>query len=126
MSARRPSRVTVAALLLLVQVCGLAHLTLETHALGSDGALHDVAQLLEDAHDANEPHLCAPERDTHVATPSAGCAVVASWRAAVESQPSPVTLHPTTQHALPVAPTARPAPPQDVLSRAPKSSPPVS
>lgn len=126
MSPRHPSRAFVAALLLLVQGLGLAHLAVETHTVGRDGAMHDVAQLLADTHDSNDPHLCAPEEDGHLAPGSTGCAVLASWRAALEA-PASSPLHPGgASQPAPVTPHRTPAAQQDVLSRAPKLSPPAA
>ncbi|PZR13291.1 MAG: hypothetical protein DI536_13480 [Archangium gephyra] len=125
MSPRSHSRAFVTALLLLVQGLSLLHLAVETHTLGQDGAIHDIPSLLADAHDSTDPHLCAPEADAHVAPLSTGCAVIASWRAAVEA-PTPVSVElavtaPPRSTPLPVMHVAQ----QDVLSRAPKLSPPA-
>lgn len=125
MSLRSHSRAFVAALLLLVQGMGLLHLAVETHTLGQDGAIHDIPSLLADAHDSTDPHLCAPEEDGHVAPMSTGCAVVASWRAAAEL-PTLSTLTVTLHSAQsPAAPLVAYIAQQDVLSRAPKLSPPA-
>lgn len=111
--------------MLLVQALGLLHLAVETHTLGEDGSIHDVAQLIEDAHESNDPHLCSPEADSHLAPLINECAVLATWRAAVETQPLISTLPLLISTATSFTAVTRTHTPQDVLSRAPKSSPPA-
>ncbi len=111
--------------MLLAQALGLLHLAVDTHTLGEDGSIHDVAQLIEDAHESNDPHLCSPEADSHLAPLLNECAVLATWRAAVEVQPLIISLPSLATTATSFTAVAHTRAPQDVLSRAPKSSPPA-
>ncbi|MGV3619884.1 MAG: hypothetical protein ACO1OB_03650 [Archangium sp.] len=126
MSPRPHSRALVAALLLLVQGLSLLHLAVETHTVGQDGAVHDTVSLLADAHDSTDPHLCAPEEDGHLAPMSTGCAVVASLRTVVESQALTTVVVARNVSPQFVAPLVVHVAQQDVLSRAPKLSPPAA
>lgn len=118
-------RRSTVALLLLAQGLGLLHLALESHTAGDAGEQLDLSALRDDAHHSQEPHLCAPEGDAALAPVTAGCAVVAAFHA-----PALISTTPFTSCAAPELPPVRAlvtfeTPPQDVLARAPKSSPPA-
>lgn len=118
-------RRSTVALLLLAQGLGLLHLALESHTDGATGEQLDVSLLRDDSHHSQEPHICAPEDDSALAPNALECAVVAAFHA-----PAVISAAPFTSYAAPELPSVRAlvtfdTPPQDVLARAPKSSPPV-
>lgn len=118
-------RRSTVALLLLAQGLGLLHLALESHTAGATGEQLDVSLLHDDAHHSQAPHVCAPEGDAALAPFGVECAVVAAFHA-----PAVISVSHFTSYAAPELPPARAlvtfeTPPQDVLARAPKSSPPA-
>jgi hypothetical protein len=118
-------RAIISALLLLVQVLGLAHVALDRHTVSGTGAIVDVVPLATETHEADEDHLCAGDLAIHAEAPRE-CLVIAVW-----SSPSvvtePVALSSTAQLTPSGIPSASSAAPQfDALTRAPKASPPQS
>ena len=119
----RQPRAFVSALLLVVQVLGLGHVALARHALGDDGAVIDVAPLATEAHDDRAEHLCAGDVAIHADAPD-DCLVVAGFSspslitAAVTLRSSPGSLVGGIARASSLAVQL------DILSRAPKASPP--
>ena len=117
-------RRSTVALLLLAQGLGLLHLALESHTEGSAGEQHDVSQLRDDAHHSQAPHVCAPEGDA-LAPAGIDCAVIAAFHApALITAPAFITCAAPEPTPAPVSVRVE-TPPQDALSRAPKSSPPA-
>jgi hypothetical protein len=118
-------RAFISALLLLVQVLGLAHVAFDRHTVSETGAIVDVVPLATETHEGDEDHLCAGDVAIHAEAP-ADCLVIAGW-----SAPSLLTEATSLSwsHQLAVvgiSSEARAAPQLDALSRAPKASPPLS
>ncbi len=116
-------RAFVSALLLLAQVLGLGHVALGRHVLSDSGALVDVAPLAAEAHDDFREHLCAGDVTIHADAPE-DCLVVASWSAPSLLTPSFVWLERRDASSTRLAVPSFVAVQLDVLSRAPKASPP--
>ncbi len=114
------------ALLLLAQGLGLMHLALETHAEGSSGEQLDVSRLHDDAHRTREPHVCAPESDASFAQPVTDCPVLAVFQTPALISPVTFVARVTPEFSPVRSRSTFETPPQDVLSRAPKSSPPAA
>lgn len=119
----RQQRAIVSALLLAVQVLGLGHLAFASHTRGETGAMVDVVPLAVELHDAQTPHLCSGDAAFH-GDEQVDCLVVAGWSA--PSLPKQGKALDTPQQALAAsAISSRVASTQlEVLSRAPKASPP--
>lgn len=122
-SPPRQPRAIISALLLLVQVLGLGHVALDRHTLSEDGTVVDAMPLVTESHAEDEGHLCAGDVALHADAPD-DCAVLAALLA-------PSLL--TKANALGPAPEVRArgiSSPSyvevqlDVLSLAPKASPP--
>ena len=113
----------VSGLLLLVQLLGLVHVALQGHALGDDGAVIHVAPLAAEAHDDRAEHLCAGDLAIHADAPD-DCLVVAGWSSptllaagvALRRSPNPFVGGIASASSVVVQ--------LDILSRAPKASPP--
>jgi hypothetical protein len=117
-------RAPISALLLLVQVVGLGHVALGRHELNEHGAIVDVAPPALEPHEATEGHLCAGDVTIHADAPG-DCLVLAGWSAASLVTP-PVALRRAPQHVVRVTKTSSFVAVQlEVLSRAPKASPPL-
>lgn len=118
-------RRSTVALLLLAQGLGLLHLALESHTDGAAGEQLDVALLRADEHHSQAPHVCAPEGDATLASRPLECAVFAAFHAPVVLSALGVTSCAAPQLPVVRAFVTFETPPQDVLARAPKSSPPA-
>jgi hypothetical protein len=119
----RPPRALISGLLLLVQVLGLGHVALAKHTLSESGAFVDVAPLLTERHQDRGSHVCADDVAVHADAPDE-CVVLAQWRA--RSVPvAALALGAVPESGSRVLPALLEVAVQvDVLSRAPKASPP--
>lgn len=123
LSPLRQPRAIISALLLLVQVLGLGHVALARHTLSENGAVIDVVPLATETHDEEEGHLCAGDVAIHADAP-ADCVVLAGFAAPSLVTPA-LALHrwPESIDSSLRSPSFV-AVQLDVLSRAPKNSPP--
>lgn len=119
-------RAFISALLLVVQVLGLAHVVLAEHALDASGSVADVAPQLpvaaSETHSNADPHLCGHSVTLHAEAPHA-CMVVAGWTAPAVAS-SRTGLAPRTARQVAADGACVAAPQFDALSSAPKTSPP--
>ena len=117
-------RAPVSALLLLVQVLGLGHVALARHTLSENGTVVDVAPLALEAHEEEAEHLCAGDVAIHADAPD-DCLVLAGWSAASLITP-PVAIRRAQQPVVRAPKSSSFVAVQlEVLSRAPKASPPL-
>lgn len=117
-------RAPVSALLLLVQVLGLGHVALARHTLSENGTVVDVAPLALEAHEEEAEHLCAGDVAIHADAPG-DCLVLAGWSAASLITP-PVAIRRAQQPVVRAPKSSSFVAVQlEVLSRAPKASPPL-
>ena len=119
-------RAFAAALVLLVHVLGLSHSLLAPHDLREDGAVVDTVPLATEAHQDLGGHLCAGDAVAFHTGAADDCLALASWKAAsiltrgvaLGSVNEPLVVLLTSPSYV--------AAPLEVLSRAPKASPPQS
>lgn len=124
LSPLRQPRAFVSALLLLVQVVGLGHVALARHTLTDSGSIADVAGLSSEQHDSRRGHLCSNDDLALHAEGSDECAVLAVW-AAPSLVAALVSVGHASQHAVGGVSCSSFVEAQlEVLSRAPKASPP--
>lgn len=119
MNARR----WISLVVLLLQAAGLGHLALERHLLAADGTFHDAHGLTPEQHRGD--HVCSPEGEGLEAT-SSDCAVLATWAAAAMVAPGLPLTRPLAPPEPGPSAQPRAAFSVDVLSRAPKASPPLN
>jgi hypothetical protein len=121
-------RAVVSAVLLLVQALGLGHLALAEHAAGEAGAEIELApegasDTTAETHSESAPHVCGHDAVVH-AEMRLVCMVVAAWTAPSLAPQRVVLAAPSPAGPRCAARASVVAPQFDVLSRAPKSSPP--
>ena len=119
----RSLRPAVSAFLLLVQALGLGHVALAKHTLSDSGAVVEVTPLLSEKHEGRSEHLCAAEPATRAEGPD-DCLVLSGFRApSLLAAAVAIRLERETQTCR-LTSTADCVMQLDVLSRAPKASPP--
>jgi hypothetical protein len=120
-------RVLISGLLLLVQALGLGHLALADHAIGEAGAFIEVVQEGESGvaefHSESAPHMCEHKVVRH-ADGSHACMVVAGWTTAAMITWRKWLVWAVQSRLFGVTASTAVAMQFDVLSRAPKASPP--
>ena len=122
-SSLHQPRAFISALLLLVQVLGLGHVALARHTLSENGSLVDVAPLASEQHDDQDGHLCAGDVVIHADGPD-DCLVLAGWSSPSLLTSPAVLSRATASLAREIRSSSFIAVQLDVLSRAPKASPP--
>lgn len=110
-------------MLLLVQVLGLGHVALARHTLSDSGAVVDTAGLATELHQDRGGHLCSDVVAVHEDGLD-DCVVLAQWRAASMSSPAMVVQPPQSALSGAISSSSFVGVQLDVLSRAPKASPP--
>jgi hypothetical protein len=72
----------ISALLLLVQVLGLAHLAFAAHTVDGTGSVVDAVELSSEEHQHPSDHLCAGDVNVHALHAADECLVAATWKTA--------------------------------------------
>jgi len=112
------------AMMLLVQVLGLGHLTLATHTVSSTGTVVDASELSTEAHSHPAEHLCEGDVSVHAQHAADECVVVASFKtASLTVTPFTAWAEVALSSQQPSA-TERAEPALALLFVAPKASPP--
>ncbi len=118
------SRGLISALLLLVQLLGLGHVALSSHAVNAEGAVIEREELTREAHARSAEHLC--DTAVHVRAPGDDCPVVASWSAPGLLVPAHRRSRVTVAAGQVGLAAAEAGAPLELLFVAPKASPPPS
>jgi len=119
------TRSLISALLLLVQVLGLAHLAFAAHTVDGTGSVVDAVELSSEEHQHPSDHLCAGDLNVHALHAADECVVAATWKTAgvlevvvVPDAPLDTVVRPRVAFIEVDSGLA-------ALARAPKASPPL-
>jgi hypothetical protein len=119
------TRSLISALLLLVQVLGLAHLAFAAHTVDGTGSVVDAVELSSEEHQHPSDHLCAGDLNVHALHAADECVVAATWKTAGVLE---VVVVPGSE-LVPLEPGSVVLAEVDsglaALARAPKASPPL-
>ena len=120
----RQPRAFASALLLLVQVSGFGHIALARHMLTDSGSIADVAGLSSEKHESRRGHLCSTDDTALRAEGGEECSVLAARAALSLFMPRVAVACVVQQPAGGVSNSSFVEAQLEVLSRAPKASPP--
>ena len=116
-------RAFISALLICLQLFGLAHVAFARHLVSDTGAVLEFEGLAAEKHQDRGGHLCSDEATTH-AERGEDCLVVSGWRSASLVAPLPLGLDTQSARVAGLTAPSLPVAQLEMLSRAPKASPP--